>query len=65
MNEFGRGKRWECGVFDDAIPISYLNDITECIKKYPSISEFVDEFNSIGCTSFRLTSEQIKELLEP
>lgn len=25
---------------------------------------FVDEFNSIGCTSFQLTPEEIKEILE-
>jgi hypothetical protein len=28
------------------------------------IDRIVDEFNSIGCTSFQLTSEEIKEILE-
>lgn len=28
------------------------------------IEKIVDEFNSIGCTSFMLPSEQIEELLE-
>ena len=29
-----------------------------------AIKEILDKFNSIGCTSFMLTSEQIAQLLE-
>lgn len=51
MSEFGRGKRCKCGVFDDSIPTFCMDD------------NIIDKFNSIGCTSFRLTPEQIKEIL--
>lgn len=66
MDKFERGKRatlacddkWFLG--DDIMEIlpdllMYNKTITE---------ELLDEFNSLGCDSFTLTSKQIKELME-
>ena len=39
-------------------------DELEIVKEAINVLKTVDKFNSIGCTSFRLTSEEIKEILE-
>lgn len=39
-------------------------DELEIIKEAIQTLKMVDEFNNIGCTSFRLTPEEVKEILE-
>lgn len=39
-------------------------DELEIIKEAISVLKMVDKFNSIGCTSFQFTSEELKEILE-
>lgn len=36
----------------------------EIVEEAIKLLKAVDKFNSIGCTSFRLTPEEIKEILE-
>lgn len=42
----------------------YDQDELEVVKEAIGVLKMVDKFNSIGCTSFQLTSEEIKEILE-
>lgn len=39
-------------------------DELEIIKEAIQTLKMVDEFNKIGCTSFRLTPEEVEEILE-
>ena len=43
---------------------SFDEDELEIVKEAIDILKIVDEWNSIGCTSFQLTPEEIKEILE-
>ena len=64
MDKFERGKRAEIDIYDDIFditissPISFYDNMIE--EKYEKI---IDKWNSLGCTSFMLTSKQIEELL--
>ena len=72
MEKFERGKRAELGIYDDCFLID--GDIEqEFIVPHPSLLHdkataerhkmFMDALNSLGCTSFTLTSKQITSLL--
>ena len=39
-----------------------LNEMKPIELSSEEINKIVDEFNSIGCTSFQMTSEEIKEI---
>lgn len=39
-------------------------DELKIVQEAISILKIVDKFNSIGCTSFQFTSEELKEILE-
>lgn len=68
MDKFERGKRaefacddkWLMG--DDGCEMVSLPQ--ELMSNNIIPQELLDKFNSLGCTSFVLTSEQIKELME-
>lgn len=66
-----QGKRAELGVYDDW---TMSDDSVEFIVPSPKIlhdradaerySKLIDELNAIGCTSFILTAEEIKQIME-
>lgn len=71
MDKFERGKRAEIAVYDDAwikgddavemiVPSPKLLHDKETEEKYKKV---IDEWNSLGFTSFIITSEQIRSLL--
>lgn len=72
MDKFKRGKRVENGMYDGRFWISD-DDWSEMVVQSPGLlhdkitaekhNKIIDELNSLGCTSFIVTSEQIKSLL--
>lgn len=72
MDKFERGKRVENGMYDGRFWISD-DDWSEMVVRSPGLlhdkitaekyNKIIDELNSLGCTSFIVTSEQIKSLL--
>ena len=67
MDKIERGKRAKIGIYDDHWLC--VDDAVEMVvpsfrllheERYEKI---IDELNLLGCTSFTLTSEQIKSLL--
>ena len=46
-------------ILNEMEPPTLLKDLSS-----EEINRIVEEFNSIGCTSFQLTPEEIKEILE-
>lgn len=70
MDKFERGKRAEIGLYDDAwikgddavemvVPSPKLLHDKETEEKYKKV---IDEWNSLGFTSFTITSEQMRSL---
>lgn len=43
---------------------SFDEDALEIVGKAINVLKLIDEWNSIGCTSFRVTAEELKEVLE-
>lgn len=71
MDKFERGKRADVGVYDDAwikgddavemvVPSPKLLHDKATEEKYKKV---IDEWNSLGFTSFTIPSEQIKSLV--
>lgn len=39
-------------------------DAFEIVKEAINVLKFIDKWNGIGCTSFQMTAEELKEILE-
>lgn len=72
MSKLERGKRAQIGIYDDAW--IHGDDGIEFIVPSPHLindtmseewrNKIIDKLNSIGCTSFMISSEQLQESLK-